>query len=253
MGQVFSHTPQLFGMIHILSLTVILVGNTVFSVWAKDQDEDRLFILLKRIGTGMIIGEIFKQFFCFFYVFDRQINFWFFPWQLCSMAMYCSFCVSFLHEKRQNAVLVFLSTFSLFAAIIALLLPYDMLRDQVFLTLYSFLYHGLMITVSIISLNILRKRKKAAFLPSVFLFLLMAVIAEMINVLSHFIFHDIRREPDMFYITPYYPTTQPVFHEIAVRYGILTEIIIYLSSIIFISWIIFMIEKKTLLSDRHDQ
>ena len=253
MGFTFSHTPQLFGMVHILSLLVIAAWNCVFFKWAKGQNEDRLLLLLKRIGTGMIIGEFLKQIFCFFYVFDRQINLWFFPWQLCSMTMYCSFCASFLNENRQNAVLVFLSSFSLFAAIVALLLPYDMLRDQVLLTLYSFVYHGLMITVSIASLDILRKRKEAEFLPAVFLFLIMAVIAEMINVISHFIFHDIHVEPNMFYITPYYPTTQPVFHEIAVRYGIFAEVVVYLGSIILVSLFIWLIEKKTLLSDRHDQ
>ena len=197
----------------------------------------------------MILMEIFKQCFCFVYVFDKKLNLWFFPWQLCSMAMYCSFVIRYIKkEKLQNAFLVFLATFSLFSDIVALVLPYDMLRDQIVLTTHSFVYHGLIITEALIALLILKQRKKAIFLPSVYLFLGMAFIAEMINIVSHIIFNDIYVEPDMFYITLSYPSTQPVFHEIALAFGIPFEIIIYLASIIFCSFVVWRIENSLFLS-----
>ena len=254
MGILFQHTPQLFGKAHILALVMIICLNVLFFMCCKKYEEPQLMKILHISGLVMLIAEVFKQWFCFVYVFDSKLNLWFFPWQLCSMAMYCSFFVMyFKNERIQNAILVFLASFSLFSDLMALLLPYDMLRDQIVLFVHSFAYHGLIITQAIISLLILKKRKKASFLPSLYLFLSMALIGELINVISHLIFNDIRIEPNMFYITPYYPTTQPVFHDIAVRYGVLTGIITYLGAIILVSFLIYIIEDRFFLSRNSDQ
>lgn len=249
MGITFSSTPQLFGTVHLLSLLLIILFNAIFFICLKNKKEERLIDILHCLGLLMILMEIFKQWFCFAYVFDRRLNLWFFPWQLCSMAMYCSFVIRYIKkEKIQNAFLVFLASFSLLSDIVALILPYDMLRDQIVLTAHSFIYHGLIITEALIALLILSQRKKAAFLPSIYLFLFMAFIAEIINVVSHLIFNDIHVEPDMFYITLSYPSTQPVFHEIALAFGIPVEIIVYLSSIILCSFAVWKIENRIFLS-----
>ncbi|MBQ6216187.1 MAG: YwaF family protein [Erysipelotrichaceae bacterium] len=253
MGITFSHTPQLFGSMHILALTVIIIVNLIFFSCFRRKNEKDLLKYLHISGLFMILAEAFKQWFCFYYVFDRKINLWFFPWQLCSMAMYCSFLVTYFKKKEmQNVFLVFLASFSLITDIIALILPYDMLRDQILLFIHSFAYHGLILTQAQAALLLLKQRKKASFLPSVNLFLCMCLIAEIINVICHHIFHDIHVEPNMFYITPYYPTTQPVFHEIAVRYGIFTGIIIYLLCIVLISFLIYNMEEHFFLSRDHN-
>ncbi|MBQ1346666.1 MAG: YwaF family protein [Erysipelotrichaceae bacterium] len=249
MGICFSHTPQLFGSMHILALAMIFVMNLYAFVCFKGKNEKQLLNALHHSGLFMILAEVFKQWFCYIYVFERRLNLWFFPWQLCSMAMYCSFLVTyFKKEKLQNALLVFLATFSLFSDLMALILPYDMLRDQIVLFVHSFAYHGLILFEAMLSILILKKRKKVSFLPSFCLFVIMALIAEAINVVSHLLFNDIHIEPNMFYITLAYPTTQPVFHDIAVCYGIVTGIIVYLSSIILVSFLIYIIEKRFLFS-----
>lgn len=245
MGVTFENTPKLFGIVHISTLLLIFIANIVLFPYLKAQKEEKLLKILHFSGLIMLVAEIFKQWFCYVYVFNRTINLWFFPWQLCSMAMYCAFFITFLHkEKDQNVLLVFLASFSLFADIIALALPYDMLRDQILLVIHSFAYHGLIITQAIIAIIILSKRKRVTFTPSACLFLVMALVAAVINTISHLIFNNIYVEPNMFYITFSYPTTQPVFHDIAVRYGIFIEIILYLSLIILFSYLFFLIEKK---------
>ena len=77
------------------------------------------------------------------------------------------------------------------------------------------------------------------------MFMVFAFIAEIINVTAHQIFNDITVEPNMFYINPYFPTTQPILSVIAMKYGIITEIIIYLLLINSISYLIYrLIAKK---------
>ena len=70
------------------------------------------------------------------------------------------------------------------------------------------------------------------------LFLAMAAIAEIINVIGYGILKDIKISPNMFYITPYYETTQMGLNYIAKKLGIFPEIIIYLSGIVLMSYLI---------------
>ena len=246
MNALFSETPAMFGTVHIGALVLILFANIAAAVLLRKFDERKLIRILHRLGIIMILAEVFKQWFCYVYVFNKELNLWFFPWQLCSMAMYCSFLIKFVRGKMQMAILVFLATYSVLGAVVALILPYDMLRPQIALVVHSFAYHGLMLTEAVIAVLILGKRsqkEKPAFLPATLLFLVMAAIAEGINVVSHSILKDPMLEPNMFYITLSYPTTQPVLSDIARKYGIPVEIGVYIGLIIVTCYLLFLIEK----------
>ena len=257
LGAVFSETPSLFGAVHIVALLVIAFFNIAAFFLVRNLDEEKLLRVLNKLGLLMILAEVFKQWFCHVYVFEGELNLWFFPWQLCSMAMYLSFLAIYLKGKFRMVALVFLATYSLFADLVALALPYDMLRPQIPLVMHSFAYHGLVITESMIAIMILSKsvqRGRASgeeprFLPATMLFLAMATVAEIINIVAHAILDDIHVEPNMFYITPAYPTTQPILHDIAVDYGIPVEIGLYLGLIILMSYLVFVVERKLVYKD----
>ena len=252
MNATFSEAPSLFGMAHIVALIVIALFNVAVYFLVRNRREEQLISILNILGLFMILSEVFKQWFCYKYVFNGEINLWFFPWQLCSMAMYCSFAVKYLKRGLQNAVLVFIATYLMIGAFMALLLPYDMLRIQIPLFLHTFAYHGLMITEVILAILVLSKRWQnrdnktgiPRFMPAVGLFLFFAVIAEVVNVAAHIFINDAKREPNMFYINPAYPTTQPIFHDIAVNYGIPVEIAVYLGIITLVAFLIFLILRR---------
>ena len=239
----FANTPQMFGAFHIAALAVIALGCVGAYFVLRRMDETRLLRLIWILGAVMLAMEAWKQGFSWVYVYDRRINLWFFPWQLCSMAMYCAFAVRFVRGQRQNTLLVFLSTFSLFAAVVALAVPSDMLRPYVLLTVHGFLYHALMIVLALAAMLVVCRRESVRFAPAVRLFLWMAAVAEVINVVSHRLIGDIHREPNMLFTTPHYESTQPVLHEIAVALGIPAEIFIYLTAIALISYGLFRAER----------
>ena len=251
MNITFKSTPVLFGKLHISFIILIIISNIIFNNYVKKLDENRLFKLLHYLGLIMLISEVFKQIFCFHYVFDRTINLWFFPWQLCSVAMYLAYIVIYLSKDRQNTILLYLGTFSLLGTIMALIFPGDMLRDQILLTYHSFIYHGLIISLSIMAIHILKYRKNISFNKTIRLFFMTAFIAEIVNITSHYVINDISREPNMFYINPYIATRQPVFSYIADTYGIIIEIIIYLTLLIFSTYIIYRLEKRYIF-DRYN-
>ncbi|MBQ5951444.1 MAG: YwaF family protein [Lachnospiraceae bacterium] len=228
----FAQTPQVFGAVHLCLVAVILAVNAVLRRFIRRLSEKDALRRLLACGLIMIAAEIWKQWFIRAYVYPGVKSMWFFPWQLCSMAMYLSVLAPFLKEKFQNACLVFLCTYSLLAAVFALAVPSDMMRPQVWFLLHGFVYHSLMITEAMLAARILRGRPAARFLPATALFFALAAVAEAVNVYGHYAVEDISHQPNMFFITPYYPSTQVIFCDIAARFGIAAEVILYLALIV---------------------
>ena len=250
MNLLFNETPRLFGPFHLAMLVIVCTAAVLFFLKVRKESRQDLLRMLHRLGLIMIIMECFKQWFVLRYVYP-DFSLWFFPWQLCSMAMYCRCCLMIVKKKYQPVLLVFLSTFSFFSAIVALAIPSDMLRPQILLALHGFIYHGLIILESLIAVTCLKRTQESdriRFAPAAGLFLLMCGVAEVINCIGHYLLPEHRPEPDMFYITPFYPSTQPVCDIVAARLGILPEVVIYCAVIILISWLFFLIEFKLIPS-----
>ena len=239
----FSQPPEMFGPFHLGMLAGIALACVLIFLVIRRWREKALLRLIFVLGVVMLLMEVWKQWFAWEYVYRHVFTMWFFPWQLCSMAMYCAVLTGVCRGRFQDALLVFLSTFSLFAAVIALAIPSDMLRVQILFASHGFIYHGIMIVEALAAMLVLRRRK-VTFRPAVWLFLGMAAVAEVINVAAHMRIGDIHREPNMFYITPYYPSTQVVLHDIALRLGVWPEIAIYLTAIILISCGIFRLQRR---------
>lgn len=231
MDAVFSSVPTQFGALHLSVLGGILLLCAGLFFLLRNRTEKTLIRLLGILGALMVAAEIFKQWYVPVYVYPGVHSTWFFPWQLCDMAMYGSFLIPFLKGKAQNAVLVFLSTFSLLSGLVALLVPGDMFRPQIVLFWVRMGYHAVMMAESLTALLILKKRARQPFVPALFIYLGTACVAEVINVICHYLPETFQPAANMFNITPFHPSTQPVFHEIALALGILPEILIYLAVI----------------------
>ena len=242
MNLTFSTVPAMFGTVHIaiLIITAVLALRVFFAF--RGTTEKDLMRFLFVAGLLMIAAEVWKQWFVHTYVYPDIRSAWFFPWQLCSMAMYCCVAVPFLKGKAQDTVLVFMATFGLIAACFALAVPGDMLRPQVWLFCHSFLYHILMVLECIACIIILSRRPRPCFLPVLIVYAAMAVIAEIINVASHYWAGEDGLASNMFNITPYWPTTQPVFHDIALKYGVIPEILLYTVLIALGAYALYWIE-----------
>lgn len=232
MDWTFPTTPAMFGGIHLSILGAIALGLIVLFFVLRKRTDRQLTRLLFVLGLCMLIAEGFKQWFVIRYIYNGVRSMWFFPWQLCSMAMYVSTAVPFLKGKAKDAALVFLCTYSVIGALIALIVPADMLRPQILLFVHSFVYHAAMLVEGLCAILLLVRKKRVSFVPSIVLFCGMAAIAECINIMSHAVIPSISDQANMFYITPYYPTTQPVFDKIAETCGIFFEIVLYLGLIV---------------------
>ena len=252
MNALFDTVPPAFGAVHLCILAGVVLISAAAGLILRRLKEKPLLRLLCVLGALMLAAEAWKLWFVSEYVYKGVKTAWFFPWQLCSMAMYCSFIVIFLRGRAQDAVLVFLASFSLVAAVAALVFPGDMLRPQIALFIHSFTFHTLMVIESLAAINILARRKRPSFLPAAGLFLIMAAVAEAVNVGSHFCFCPPDIEANMFNITPFYPSNQPVFSLVAAKLGIAAEIAIYLAVIILVSFLVYALENAVLKKRRSE-
>ena len=227
--------PKLFGWFHCIMSTAMILAAIV--LYRRDrslsavQKKKRLF----TAGVVLTVSEVWKQLFIWFNVSGEVYNWWYFPFQLCSMPMYLCLILPLCRRGMETAVLRFLGSCGIFAALCALAFPVDMLRVWPLLTMHGFLWHGVMIYTGLISLSLSPVRKWQDHTHPILLLLVLACAAEVINSIGTAAAGS-GPIPDMFYISPYIVTQQPVFHDIAVRFGNTVEIMVYMTAVAVLSY-----------------
>ena len=114
-------------------------------------------------------------------------------------------------KKGRRTIITFLADFALLGGAAVYLDPSDMLSPYVFLTLFSFLWHDLLIVIAIVCGTSESMQDNAAGAVKMLgLFGALCGIAEILNlVLSRY------GELSMFYLSPKMANTQLVFRDIA--------------------------------------
>lgn len=197
------------------------------------KKQDRFFFIC---GLFMLASEIWKQYTLTFVIGHGQYDWWYFPFQLCSLAMYLCLAIPFLPSTRiKNAVYTFLMTFSLMGGIFVFFDTSGMHYPLISLTVRSYLWHigliGIGITAGILHFRTLKledmKNCTCLFGTGCF-------IAVFLNFsLIHF------GNINMFYISPYYHMEQIVFRDIARITGDGIGIVFYILTVIAGAWLFF--------------
>lgn len=233
-----------YGTFHVLFFTGSLIGSFLLAYLLRKitgKNKDRLLLAL---GLVLSVSELYKQLFLYYIDGNKSYDWWYFPFQLCSLPIYFCLVIPFLKDGRaKRALYTFLCTFSLLGGIMAFVEPSGLIHPYWTWTLHSFLWHSLLIFIGLLAglsaePDTLSKR---SFLDAVFLFFACAAIALMLNLSLNGISGG---NINMFYINPYYPSEQIVFHDIALRVGILPGMAVYLLSICLGSFLLFLIQRK---------
>ena len=188
--------------------------------------------LLFFCGLLLAISEIYKQLFLYEIVNGGRYDWWYFPFQLCSIPMYLCLLLPLLSfsglQSLRLAVYTFLQDFGLLGGVMALLEPSGLMHPYWTLTLHGFLWHFMLIFLGLYCALRGRAGKEIRdFFRTVPLFLVCCVIATAINIGSH-----PYGNADMFYISPYYPNGQIVFYQIALEIGVAAGNLVYLTGVL---------------------
>ena len=199
---------------------------------------DRLFFLC---GVIMFISEIWKQITLTFVLGGGRYNWWYFPFQLCSIPMYLLLLYPWLRQKvARRILLTFLMSYTLLGGIAVFADPSGLHYPLVSLTVHSYLWHILLILVGILSALVYfrcaHEKALRAFAGSTGLYLFFCMLAELFN-LSFDRFGTI----NMFYINPGYQMQQIIFSDLSVRIGNTPAILLYMVSTILGAFFLFLI------------
>lgn len=198
-----------------------------FSGLASLSDHSFSKILL---GFGLFLGgcELYKQIFMYYIINHGSYDWWFFPFQLCSIPMYlCLLLPSLPAGAFKTRVYTFMQDFSILGGIAALIIPEGFSHIHWTLTLHGYLWHISLIIISLmIWVSDRSDNSRKGFFNMLPLFFLCCVAATLINITA-----PGRGRANMFYISPLTESTQPFFCELAVIIGIMPTNLLYLITV----------------------
>lgn len=202
----------------------------------------RPFFLL--CGFLMAASEIWKQLYLTFGINGGSYDWWYFPFQLCSMPMYVLLLLPHAKKGRlRQALLAFLMCYGTLGGIAVFADTSGLHYPVVSLTVHSYLWHILQIAVGLLAGIVFRQesgkcRRFRPFVDASFLYLLFCAAASLINSLV-----SPHASINMFYINPRYQMTQVIFCLLVPHIGNNAAILTYIGSTILGAGILFLFWK----------
>lgn len=225
-------TPTNYSTFHIIFIILVVLLTYFLCTKYADADDKTVRKILFISWITMVLFEIYKQIvFSFRYdgihvVWDFQ---WYsFPFQMCSSPLYALPFVIFMKEGRtRNGFIQYSAFFALLAGIAVYIYPNDVFIEMIGINIQTMVHHGLQIVTGFYLL--FRYRNELSWqrhIDGCMVFTGFILVALLLNVtVPCFITETF----NMFYISPIYPCTLPVFSTIY-EY---TPYIIFLASYLF--------------------
>lgn len=244
--------PKPYSRFHILLTASGALSAVLFAAYFSGQTVHKEAAGAKETFSGHILFscglllaamEICKQGFLFFIENDGRFNWWYFPFQLCSVPMYLCLGWPLLRSDALKKTFAgFIQDFGLLGGIMALAVPPGLMHPYWIMTLHGFIWHFILIFLGLYcAMSRLTDFGPKGFLRILPLFFVCCLIAIAINVLA-----GPGADADMFYLSPYHPSSQPVFHRISVILGILPGMLLYILSMVLGGFLVHSVLKSIL-------
>jgi uncharacterized membrane protein YwaF len=248
-------TPQLFGSFHIAASLFTAVAAVLAAVFFARRAVIEKNVRRALVFTGwlLLILEVYKQYFLYYIVNEGAFDCWFFPFQLCSMPMYLCMLLPFLKDESRVTLMTFMGGYIFISATATLIYPEDILRPYISLTVHGFIWHGLLLFMSLLIIFTgCTDAGPRGLRGSAVLFVIQCIIALNINIVAEPVMPAIRAaHPSvthdwaaMFYLNPFHVSPQPVICTIQEAAGIPAGLIVYVIAIAAVSSMVVVLSKK---------
>ena len=216
------------------------------------QLSERIFFL---VGIVMLASEIWKQLTLTFIIGNGMYNWWYFPFQLCSIPMYLLLAYPWVQGRTgRRTLLAFFMSYCLLSGIAVFADTSGLQYPLPALTVHSYLWHILLILIGISAgilflkdlaasreKNLFSRRPLPAFRLRPFffatvLYLICCLIAEVCNLTF-----DRFGLINMFYINPDYKMQQVFFRDLLPVIGNIPAILVYLTATICGAFLLFLL------------
>lgn len=251
--------PPMFGAFHIAAVLVAVIIAAAGALCAKRLSVYGRIRFLAVCGWVLVIMEVYKQLFLYCVVNGGTYDWWYFPFQLCSVPVYLCILLPFLcrgadgvRSSAAGPVFTFLAVYTFTGAAAALIIPEDYLRSYVTLTLHGFIWHGILLMISLtILLSRMADLSRRGFARASMLFLVMCAAAVCINIAVEPLMAASYAEgliphsyAAMFYLNPYHLSPQPLVDIIQKSAGIPLGLALYVISIIAVSGLLCLLFRR---------
>ena len=251
--------PAMFGTFHIAAVLIAVIIAAAGASCAKRLSYSGRVRLLAVCGWVLVIMEVYKQLFLYCVVNGGTYDWWYFPFQLCSVAVYLCILPPFLcrgadgvRSSAAGPVFTFLAVYTFTGAAAALIIPEDYLRSYVTLTLHGFIWHGILLMISLtILLSRMADLSRRGFARATVLFLVMCAAAVCINIAVEPLMAASYAEgliphsyAAMFYLNPYHLSPQPLVDIIQKSAGIPLGLALYVISVIAVSGLLCLLFRR---------
>lgn len=224
--------PELFGSFHIIASLAAAAAAVFLAVAVSGRKGADTVRVLAVTGWILVILEVWKQLFLFYIVNNGAYDWWYFPFQLCSVPMYLCILLPSSGKRTRKTYLTFLGGYTFVSALATLIFPEDILRSYTALTVHGFVWHGLLLFISLVVLLAGSADTSAPGLLRAFgLFAILCVIAVLINMFAEPMMQTTPGLPHrwaaMFYLNPYHISPQPLVGTIQKTAGIPAGLLLY--------------------------
>lgn len=230
--------PPAYGAFH-LSFTFIGIALCFFLAYKlRNLSERGHRIVMFCTGMFLVITEVYKQCFYYFYRENHEYNFGIFPFQLCSVPMYLCIIAAFLKPgKIQNGIYGFMTTYNLLGGIMAFIEPSGITHSYWTLTLHAYLWHMSLIFIGIYLILSGRFAKtKKDYLHATVTFIVLCALAFAINLT----FWDVSGgNINMFFVGPR-NSSLIVFKQISQQFGWYISTLLYIPTVALGAFIVFL-------------
>ena len=234
--------PPAYGTFH-LSFTFIGIALCfLLGYKLRNVSERTNKIILFSTGAFLILTEIYKQLFYYFYMSNpegvNQYDWWIFPFQLCSVPMYLCIIAVFLKPGPvQNGIYGFMTTYNLLGGLMAFIEPSGITHGYWTLTLHAYLWHMSLIFIGVYLIMSGRcAKKRRDFFHAAVTFVVLCAVAFGINL----IFWDASGGSiNMFFVGPR-NSSLAVFKDIAKNFGWYVSTALYIPAVTLGAFLLFL-------------
>lgn len=234
------NTPKPWGWFHIMWIVFVIISLIILFNLRKKYSNKQLKIVLGIYGIVALILEVTKQImWSFNYNEITNIITWDYQWyaapfQLCTTPIFASIICLFLKEdsKTRKALLSYMAYVTILGSFMTMIIPDSCFTSDILINIHTMWLHLGSFVVSIhLLISGAVKIDKQSFKSAFYVFLVFVIIAEILNI-GIYNSGILNRETfNMFYISPYFISTLPIFNTIQQNVPFLVFLFIYIVAI----------------------
>lgn len=244
------NTPKPWGWFHIMWILLVIIALVILFNSRKKYSNKQLKIVLGIYGIIALILELTKQIiWSFNYNEITNIVTWDYQWyaapfQLCTTPIFASVICLFLKEdsKIRNALLSYMAYVTILGSFMTMIIPDSCFTRDIVINIHTMWLHLGSFVVSIyLLMSGAVKIDKQSFKSAFYVFLVLVIIAEILNI-GIYNSGILNGETfNMFYISPYFISSLPVFDIIQQTVPFIIFLLIYIVAINIGALIVYII------------